>query len=74
MLILALPSSPPQVDRLQIMNWSIDHVNNHVDATTLEDNTASRTLNKFTLYIMVSRRHTLSRLSPAALLDWRSSN
>ena len=53
------------------MNWSIDRINNYEDVTTVEENAASRSLNRFTLCVMASMRHALSRLNAAALLDWR---
>ena len=56
------------------MNWCIYRINNYRNITTPEANTASRSLNRFTLCMMVSRRHKLSRLSPTALLDRRRAN
>ena len=57
-----------------IMNWSIARINNYEDITMVEANTASRSLNRFTLCIIVSGSHIVHRLSPAALLDWRRAN
>ena len=73
-MIIASPVLPPQVDRVQIIDWSIDRIKNYVDMTMLEENNPSRTLNKFTLCMMVSMRYELSSLSPAVLLFWRHSS
>ena len=56
-----------------IMNWELEKINDYDNATIVEEQTRSRRLNCYTLF-MKNCKHDLSRLSPAERLQWQRDN
>ena len=52
------------------MNWTIEKINDYNNATTAEDETRSRRLNSYALF-MKNYKQAASRVSPSQRLQWQ---